>query len=472
VSYLIYLTLLPPVILGTLLVSWLLLPTRKGNILLFVSLGIPVGFGVVACLFFLWSCIFNPSNPGFFVVEFALIAFLFFLNWKRREYLNSIIPDLKAVSKLEWIIGGLFVIVVLIGLISFSDYTNANPHGRYDAWAIWNVRARMLARAGENWKTVFIPQVFHADYPLLVPTSIAHSWLMAGTESQRIPPVVAGLFTFGTAGILSGALLTLKKKEIAWVAGILFLSTPWVIYFGSLQFADLPLACCMLGATACLSVGMLDRPKSGPWLTIAALSAGMAAWAKNEGQLFLVIFIAISVLSILIMCRNDRPVRLSGWLLVGLVLPLIVILLFKFTLAPANDVVDTGNLSSTFALLLSPARYAEVIAGYKAYPKGFGGWTVPLSIVFLFAWLLMKPKINGENKVAFFSLAAILILQWIGYFLIYVITPHQLQTHINQSYDRLLMHMYPSFILLLFLVISPLKEILSSSTNKVRSPAV
>ncbi len=92
------------------------------------------------------------------------------------------------VSKLEWFVGGIFLIVAAIGLISFINYTIANPHGRYDAWAIWNVRARMLARAGDHWKTIFIPQVFHADYPLLIPMTIAHSWMMAGTESQRIPP--------------------------------------------------------------------------------------------------------------------------------------------------------------------------------------------------------------------------------------------------------------------------------------------
>jgi 4-amino-4-deoxy-L-arabinose transferase-like glycosyltransferase len=458
-SYLVYLTLLPPIILGFLFVSWLLLPTRKGNLLLFLSLGIPVGFGINACLFFLWSFIFNPSFPGFWLVELALIASLLFLNWKQRLNIPVCLPDFKKWTRLDWVLGAIFVIVAVIGLAAFFNYTNANPHGRYDAWAIWNVRARMLTRGGEHWKTVFIPQVFHADYPLLVPLTIARAWIMAGTESQRIPPAVAGLFTFATSGILVGSLFSLAKKQTSWLAGIVLLSTPWVIYFGSLQFADLPLAAFMLAACSCLCLALFDRQFSAKWFILAGLSAGLAAWVKNEGQLFLLVFLVVSIVSIVLTFKKFKPIRHVGIMLLGLLLPIIVILLFKLTLAPANDVVDTGNLNPAISQLFSLPRYGEVINALQDYPKGFGGWAVPIPLAFLLVWMFLRPRINDDNKSAILTVAGLLILQWVGYFLIYVITPHQLQSHINQSYDRLLMHLYPSFLLFLFLFLPTLESL-------------
>jgi len=471
-SYLVYLTLLPPIFLGFLLVALLTLPTGRSNLLLIFSLGIPVGFGVSACLFFLWSYVLNPSFPGFWVLETLLIAGLLYLNWKQRALFKSLLPDLKNWSWLDWGLCLIFLGVLILGLITFDAYTKANPHGRYDAWAIWNVRARMLARGGEHWKSVFIPQVFHADYPLLVPLTTARSWVLAGTESQRIPPAVAGLFTFASSGILTGVLFSLKKKELGWFAGVILLTTPWFIYFGSLQFADLPLAACVLSASACLSLALMDRPSSARWFALAGLSAGLAGWAKNEGQLFLLVFAVVAVGVILFSFQMHGRLHVSLPLLYGLILPLAVIFLFKFTLAPANDVVDTGTMGQSMAKLLSLPRYGEVVAAFIKYPKGFGGWAIPVPLVFLLFWVLLQPVINKENRAAIFSLAGLLILQWIGYFLIFVITPHALQTHINQSYDRLLMHIFPSFLLFLFLFLQPLENISFPRLKTKNTPAV
>ncbi|NMB54877.1 MAG: hypothetical protein GYA15_09260 [Leptolinea sp.] len=462
-SYLVYLTLLPPFLIGVLLVSWLFLPSRKGNILLFLSLGIPLGFGITACLFFLWAYLFNPSFPGYWLVEVVLLSALFYLTWKQRQHLVTVLPDFKKWQRIDWMAAGLFTLVALIALGSFIAYTTANPHGRYDAWAIWNVRARMLARGGIDWKSVFVPQIFHADYPLLVPLTIARCWVLAGTESIRIPSAVAGLFTFAPAGILIGTLLNLGKKQMSWLAGILFLSTPWVIYFGSLQFADLPLAACIAAAAACLSLALTDRGNASRWLALAGLSSGLAAWTKNEGQLFLVVFVLVSIPAIFLVFRHRKPLNLLLKMGIGLALPLIALLLFKLTLAPANDVVDMGNLNPAFSQLLSPARYVEVIKAYQSYPKGFGSWVVPIPLVFLIVWLLLKPRVNNENRSAVLVLAGLLIFQWLGYFFIYVITPRDLQSHINQSYDRLLMQLFPTFILFMFLFLTAPEKIFKSA---------
>ena len=472
-SYISYLTLLPPMLLGILFTAWLLLPTRKANLLLIISLGIPIGFGISSCLLFLWFYVFNPNKPGLFFLEFGLITCLAFLLWNQKlisiQFFTGFLKDKNIV---HWFLGVICLAIALLGVAIFINYTNINPHGRYDAWAIWNVRARMLARAGVQWKSVFIPQVFHADYPLLVPLTIARSWIQSGTESMHIPPAVAGLFTFSSAGILAGSLISLKRWKQGWLAGIVFLSTPWVIYFGSLQFADLPLAAFILAAGACLCLALANEDKPSPWLVLAGLTAGLAGWTKNEGQLFLLMFILVAGGLILVIFNKRRfPAKLLQ-LGIGLLLPVLVILFFKFTLAPNNDVVNTGDLSPAVTALLSPAKYSEVINGLIAYPKGFGGWSVPIPAFVLALGFLLWPQIKKEYISSLASLSLLLILQWIGYFLIFVITPHQVQVHINQSYDRLLMQLYPTFLLLVFISLRPIEEIFNNNKTNSIPPAV
>ena len=129
-SYLVYLTLIPPILIGTLLASLLILPTGRGNLFLVGSLGIPVGFGISACLYFLWSYFLNPSFPGFWLVEMLLIAVLLWANWEQKELIIPLLPDWKKWTWLDWSLGLLFLAVLIAALVSFDAYTKANPHGR------------------------------------------------------------------------------------------------------------------------------------------------------------------------------------------------------------------------------------------------------------------------------------------------------------------------------------------------------
>jgi len=457
-SYLVYLTLVPPILIGLLLAAWLIIPTRKGNLLLLASLGIPMGFGIISCLLFLWSYIFYPSFPGFWIIEILLIGFLFYINLKNRNEIKYYLPNVKKWSWLDWLLRLSFILVALIGILAFMDYVKTNPHGRYDAWAIWNVRARMIFRGGENWKSVFVPQLFHGDYPMMIPFTIAHSWLMAGTESMRIPPMVAFLFTYSIPGIITGALLSMGKKQVSWLAGLILLSTPWLIFFGSVQFSDVPLAANILSASVCLCMVFMDRESKLTWAFLAGLFCGLASWTKNEGQLFLLVFIFVVVFGFIFSFEKCERNKRFLYLALGLLLPVFVLFLFKFTLAPANDVVDTNNLSPALTNLTIFSRYSEVLKTMKPYYSIFGGWYGAIPVFFFLCGLILLPRLTKENKASVLSIAAILLLQWTGYFFIYVITPHDLQTHINQSYSRLLMHMYPAFILLLFLFLHPIEK--------------
>ena len=59
--------------------------------------------------------------------------------------------------------------------------------GGNDAFIIWNLRARWLYRAGEDFRSAFSPDLLfwsHADYPLLLPTILVRGFTVLGRARQ------------------------------------------------------------------------------------------------------------------------------------------------------------------------------------------------------------------------------------------------------------------------------------------------
>src|SRR5260370_39679524 len=115
------------------------------------------------------------------------------------------------------------------------------PHGDWDAWSIWNMRARFFVRGGQFCKDTFTSQLAwsHPDYPLLLPGIVAMLWTLAHTESTAAPIGVAFLFALGTAGILTSTLGILRGKAQAFIGGILLIWTVAVVVNAGNQYADI-----------------------------------------------------------------------------------------------------------------------------------------------------------------------------------------------------------------------------------------
>jgi energy-converting hydrogenase Eha subunit C len=454
-----YISLLPAFLIGFLIVIHIFESPFTKNPILLIFLSIPLGFGITSCTYFLWSFFFQPNSKVYFFLEFVIILVMLIWAYKRKKFSFKITQIKFWDNKIDLILGVFGLSIIVISLITFLNYTGANPHGRYDAWAIWNLRARMIARSTEEWKIIFNPAIFHADYPLLVPLTIARVWVLAGTESLRIPQAIAGIYTFICAGILGAGLANLKTRSLAWLSIITLLGTPWVVFIGSKQFADLPLAANILSAIVCLTFALVRRNESKPWLFLAGLFCGFAGWTKNEGLLFVICFVVTTLIAFLLQRRSLSIIKSISFLAIGLFLPLSVIVLFKLNLAPSNDLFNANDLSATVSFLLTPARYSEVFREITNYPEPIGGWLFPvLPILLLYAFITFNKNIDNE-LLPKFIVGLIILFQWIGYFLIYVITPHDIRVHVIQSYDRLLMHIYPAFLFWLFFLLKPIEKV-------------
>jgi hypothetical protein len=325
----------------------------------------------------------------------------------------------------------------------------AAPHGEWDAWSIWDLRARFLFRAQEL-TSPFTPALdwAHPDYPLLLPAAIALLWHAAGAESTAIAGAVNFLFLASLLAAPYFALRLLRGPGLAAVAAIATLSATSLVRVSASLYADVPLAACAAVAAALLVYG-LERPANGPIL-LAGLAAGFAAWTKNEGLLFCLCLVAALLVSVTSRAELRARLQATVPLLAGVALALASVAWFKLHIAPPNDLVNGQNLAQFGAKMAVFDRYWMTFWAFVGELLTFGNLLVPPVIVFA-VWLALvrfRPAVSGAQLLPL----ALATLQLAGYFFVYVLTSRDLDWHLNTSLPRLLLHVWPLAVTGIFLI--------------------
>lgn len=428
-----------------------------------------LGLGVASCSYFV--CLLaglTPYRVAMDIAIFLLLGIPCLVHARRSTAVTPqpSCPDTGAPARLRILMSWIFSIGLVSSIVSFIFAFLKEPHGKWDAWLIWNMHARFLFRGGENWRDAFASGLdwSHWDYPLLLPLSIARGWQYAGGEGLFFPAAMAFLFTFLTLGLLWCALCALRGRVQACLAAMVLMGTPFFIVMGASQFADLPLAFFILTTLVMLHLqarSPTDRP--GP-LILAGLSAGIAAWTKNEGLLFLPLVAAI-------LCFATA--RAEGWrsaasrmapFLAGAMPVLLIVIYFKTQLAPSNDLVADFSMAAASEKLTDFGRYAEIAKAFFvtgiSFTQGLidiragmrpnpGAVNVLLLTLYLF---LAGVRIDGRDRSPIFQSGTILGMMLIGYGFVYVLTPLDLGYHLATSLNRLFLQLWPSAVFLCFMI--------------------
>jgi 4-amino-4-deoxy-L-arabinose transferase-like glycosyltransferase len=340
-----------------------------------------------------------------------------------------------------------FVLVLLCALGVAGWYLSHSPHGDWDAWAIWNLRARFLYRGGEHWTSAFSPRLpwTHPDYPLLLPGAVSRGWTYAGSETTLVPCLIASLFGAATVGLLMATLALLRGTSQGYLGGLVLLATPYFIELTTAQFADVPLAFFFLASAA--SFEIRDRGAGDIRLPVlAGALAALAAWTKNEGALFLVVT-ALVRLRAGIHRRRELAAFALGALPVVLVLAY-----FKLRLAPVNDLVAGQGTRATWERLVDVRRYGLIAWFYLVAAVSIGPGLVVLLAVYR---VLMGGAPNRPRRG---HTPAVLVLMLAGYAVVYLTSPNKLAEHLNDSVHRLFMQLWPSALLAFFLAAASPEE--------------
>jgi 4-amino-4-deoxy-L-arabinose transferase-like glycosyltransferase len=279
---------------------------------------------------------------------------------------------------------------------------------------------------------------------LLIPLNVTGAWNTFGDEVMRAPQAHGAFMLLGVIALLMGVVAYVRTTGQALLAGLVLLGTPVFVYEGPREAADLTLSFFVL-VTAVMFF-LYNRDRKPAQLILAGLATGLAAWTKNEGLLFMLAAIAICAL-LSYRHKNYQPLLNFAE---GLAFPVVIVLYFKFFLAPANDILANANETSVLGLLTDANRYSLIFAEFIDHIVWFGRTHVSIFAILLVYLMIIKLDTRSSDHTGYMVSGLLLAIQFFGYFAIYLVTPHDLDWHLRTSLGRLIMHLYPSALFLFF----------------------
>ncbi len=465
-----------PLVIGAL--GWLglacLWPKQEGAAsvkLLRFSLGLGLGFALLSFLMFFWLLAVGRWTPRF---DWAVVIALFglaALAWRRRSRPSAGV-ELFARPKpenrdIEQILGFYFSVALAFAVVISAIYFLCNPHGNWDAWSHWNLRARFIFRGDERWADALHPDYWNPlNYPLMWPMSVAAGWVMAGKETQFVPGIAAFLFAGACVLLLQSSLSRLRGRSQGLLAGLLLVGTPFFLTHGNSQYSDIPLAFFFLATFACVALYDFEEGKAPGYLVIAGFMAGFAGWTKNEGQLFVICYCLLRF-GTRLLTRGFRVTLREALLFSAGLLPVTLVILYvKTQLYPAATILQTRGVPYNTSKFSDLTRYRKIIRAYARTSLHFGQWwlSLPILLGVYTLWVRFTKAVQVRREA--YEVLAVLVLMLAGYFLVYLSTPHDLDWLLGTSVDRLFLCLWPSFLFGFFLLLRTPEEVLAPASAK------
>jgi hypothetical protein len=407
----------------------------RGSVPLEILFSLPLGLGGTAALFFVLLCAgTGPLSAALAADALMLLCGAAAWYWRRSapvEANDATLPGFRW----NWAAVLALSLALLLFCGAMWTATASNPQGLWDAWAMWNLRAKFLAGSG-TWHYAVSAQASqaHNEYPPLWPSVIARAWAYSGGAFEADVPIATGvLFALSVPLLLAFSLARMRGIAIGCMASLTLLTALPFWQQAPAQSADVPLALLMLASLAAAAMAGEKAWNPGA-LAIGGALASVAACTKHEGILFLV----VSSATVIGVARLRAWPWLAGAAPVGLLAAI-----YKLAMAPANRAFDPAGLADF-------GRLAAVLRGFAFMLWNQGDIpALPLLLAALAAFALglrAAPRPWWVLAPPLLLLAGDAVALW-G-------TAFDLAWHIASSLDRLLVQTIPSLLFGLFILLN------------------
>ena len=390
----------------------------------------------------------------YLALEIMLLAAALAALWRFRSSFIWQKPEIH-MGISEWLLLAALAIALFFFAYRFLLQIAENPLGGWDAWTLWNYRARYLLQGdASSWRNVFTVNINHSDYPYLLTGFIARCWVLIGKDRTIVPVITSILFTISTVGLLIAVLAELRGLASGLLGGFLLVSLPIFLWTTASQYADLPVAFYLLSALVFVYWFILQDQDP---LALAA-AGGMASfslWAKNEG-VSIVVALAAAVLVYCLLNRVPWAMRLRrlAFFAAGLIPVAVLFLCYKTWLVPPTDLFEDRQTADLLRQALDPARFKIIASIIWGMFDDWGSWKAPYLICLgVYAVVAGVRRLNACEKMGIAVLSAVVVMTYIQYMGIYLITPHDLAWHLSTSIGRLYNQLQPAFLLIFFLLV-------------------
>jgi hypothetical protein len=284
---------------------------------------------------------------------------------------------------------------------------------------------------------------------MMTPAMIVFGWKILGNDTRLIPLILGGIFTFGTATVLFATLWHLKNYYIAILGTLILIFSNPFIQQGALQYADIPLAyyyICVISLSLVANKKIINDQRL---FILIGILLGFCAWTKNEGFIFILSYIIVMGLYDLFSKNFDK----KKWfgLCAGLLPVGFVIVLFK-SLTIGNDILSSIGSNNILELLTDVNRYKLVINYSYKYISEFNNGNINI-FIFLVILMLIAGVVNTKKIIKNLPTMGTIFLTFIFYLLIFLMTPKDITWHMQTSFTRLLIQLYPSLLLVILILL-------------------
>jgi hypothetical protein len=445
---------------------------RPGIIVLRVCLSFGLGMGLSSCLYFFWleSGAYRFGFIPYIAAELLVFLGLYVIGahkaGKTQEHVIKTAGVCRSFRLVRITVFVLFIAALVISAASFLSLSSDIPHGEWDAYSIWNQHARFMFRDPALWKEMFHDTLkwSHPDYPLLLPASVARSWQYIGSEAPFAAQAIAFFFVFALAAVAISTVSLLKGQIQGMLCGFAFFSSAYLVQYAAMQYADIPLAFFLTASVSLYLLYCDSRDKVG-LLVLAGLMASLAAWTKNEGIIFFLLFSML----VFLFERNRVPADKSRapfkYFLAGVLPVVITLIFFKTTCALNNDVVtamvsDPAGAVSRFTDLQRHFFILKSLANSSYFGGNIGkyGLLIYLAVVGI--------SVSATQRKGLRLVLILYCCMAAAYYLVFITTSSSLEWLIACSMNRVFAQLLPILIVTFFIAARSADEILSVRMDK------
>lgn len=345
--------------------------------LIFLSAGL--GLGLSSELIFYSMVILDKfDRSAALAVHVLAIGLLFYQHfYRQKKSLKDLTSRIAPAPRADWVALALIILLTIPLFISAQFY----PFGGWDAWQVWNFKAKFIFLAGDQWKNMLAPDMWRTSphYPLLLPLINVWEWVFLKTPLPVVGLLVGVFFTFLTSGVIFGGLKELTGKLYSLLPGVFLLTLPFYLKLSSSQYCDIVTAFYLLSGVTALTLS--HARGSAGWAFLGGMFLGLLGFTKNEGSLAAVI---VAVVAVPYLIHAQRVHKLQKNivlpLIIGCALTFIPVVLFELLYSPGNQTFVNGLTSRTLPSEISRLQLALMFLWVElTQPHWNGFWGIVLA---------------------------------------------------------------------------------------------
>jgi len=412
-----------------------------------VRAGLAIMFGPAVSSLMYWMLVaVGLVNAGVVIGALAALTALSYVVARRFPLEAKVEPGDEGTFPYTWAVAVAAGLACIFFLLNFFSSVEANPHGEWDAAAIYNLRAKLLTQP-DTWRRAisaepgsYVLTSSHPGYPLFLSSFVAMLWSADGSFTQAAPQAVSLLMCVGLLMLLAGSLWSRRAAALALLAAVILLSTDTFSLQASAQYSDVALGVAFLAALV-LMYEAWSRQSGAVWC-FAGLALGFAPWIKNEGWPF-----ALAGLAAAAMIAGRSVV----WVAAGAAPGLLATMILKL-LSEGRESMTPASFGQAMNSLMSSGRWADTLMGLGKMLVDVGPlWAHPILLAAVVtAVLKLQPRENLR------------LLLWLGVpvwmtmaveFGVYLVAQTDLNWHIPTSAPRLFLQLWGCVLWLIFMAV-------------------